>query len=331
MSVREFLSELPSQFERTVKGRVLLLDGDFLAYSAAATVKTLPTALRRFHTLIETAKFMTGAAEVRVHLTARGCTKCHRYLYPTERLYQDNRKGKPKPPLLEPLRMAAEAHDWPAYIQVFLWHDMEADDALIIDAMYYGDNAIMSSGDKDLSLAICPLWNPETATIDRIDNRYGWIGIKPMAHGNKVYGHGTKFFWAQMIMGDTADHVKGIRTLNGKPAGPVGAYEFINPIDNESDAAERVIRAYATIKQDPLAEAECMWLHRSIDDSAYKYFKELNLPSALDQWIDNLHDYHMQVLDYKFKLRDDHDDTITTGQTAGTETSGNDDDLPPWK
>ena len=124
MALREFLDGLPSQFDKTVQGRVLLLDGDFLAYSAAATVKTLPTALRRFHTLIETERFLTGATEVRVHLTARGCTKCNRYLYPTVIKYQDNRKSKPKPPLLEPLRMATQNYEWPEHIRVFLWHDL---------------------------------------------------------------------------------------------------------------------------------------------------------------------------------------------------------------
>ena len=331
MDIGEFVTGLPVQFDKTVPGRVLLLDGDFLAYSAAATVKTLPTALRRFHTLIETQKFMTGADEVRVHLTARGCTKCNRYLYPTVQTYQDNRKGKAKPPLLEPLRMASLHYDWPDSIRVFLWHEVEADDALMMDAVYYGKRAVMSSGDKDLGISPCPLWNAEYATVDVIEDRFGWIDIKEMSHGWKVFGHGTKFFWAQMLMGDTADHVKGITKLHGKACGPVGTYEFMNHITNERDCAIAVLRAYAQNKQDPLAEAECLWLHRTPTDSAYMYFKELNLPDVLATWIDQLHEYHEQVLKYKFDIRDSEHGEVTETTVTGSQTSGNDDsDLPPW-
>lgn len=326
--LKDILNTLPAQFERTVQGRVLLLDGDFLAYQSSATVKTLPTALRRFHTLIETAKFMTGAEEVRVHLTARGCLKLNRALYPTAKVYQENRKGKPKPPLLEPLRMATQAYDWPDYIKVFLWHDIEADDALMTDALYYGDRALMSSGDKDLGIAPCPLWLPETATIDYIKDRYGWIKLKELSSSTKVIGHGTKFFWAQMVMGDMADNVKGLLTLHDKPCGPVAAFDLLDCIDSEDMAAERVLRAYAEINQNPLAEAECMWLHRHPDDSAYKYFCELNLSPEIRTWVDSWQVYNEQYLQYQFQLRDYENGTLTTETDAGSETSG--DDLPPW-
>lgn len=329
MALREFLDGLPSQFDKTVQGRVLLLDGDFLAYQAAATVKTLPTALRRFHTLIETERFLTGAAEVRVHLTARGCTKCNRYFYPTVIKYQDNRKSKPKPPLLEPLRMATQTFDWPEHIRVFLWHDMEADDALITDAYYYKENSVMSSGDKDLCLTPYPLWLSSQGKLDIIEDRFGWIDIKPTANGNKVFGHGTKFFWAQMIMGDAADNVRGLVKLNGKGCGPVAAHTFINEWDDEQKCAEAVLWAYARTQQNPLAEAECLWLHRSPMDSAYAYFKELNLTPDLDKWIDSLHDYNQQYLQYQFQMRDETNGTFTAQDDAGSQETGND-DSPPW-
>lgn len=66
------LSGLGEQFEQTVPGRVLLLDGDGAAYRAACTAKTLPTAVSRWMQEVLTEQFITGAQGVRVHLTGQG-------------------------------------------------------------------------------------------------------------------------------------------------------------------------------------------------------------------------------------------------------------------
>jgi len=63
------LPELPEQFLPAVQGRVMLLDGDFPAYAASATVKTLKTALTRYQTLVETERFLTNSELARVHIT----------------------------------------------------------------------------------------------------------------------------------------------------------------------------------------------------------------------------------------------------------------------
>lgn len=299
-----FLDGLPDQFESTVKGRTLILDSDFPAYQAAATVKKLPTALTRFQTLVETEVFVTGSELVRVHLTPRGCSKCRRYDYPTVKPYQGQRSGV-KPVLLEPLREAVQRHLWPDHWSVFAWMDREADDGMMMDAVVYGDNGVTLSGDKDLSITPGPYWIIEEGRLDIIPNRFGWIKTKELTSSTKVIGHGTKFFWAQMLMGDSADNVKGIIRYKGQLCGPVAAYNILKDIQDEDEAANLVLRAYADIGQDFLAEAQCLWLRRSLDDCAYKYLCELDLHPQIRAWMDMLHEYHQQVLALKAQEKDE--------------------------
>ncbi|YP_009289628.1 exonuclease [Pectobacterium phage PP90] len=333
--VMPIFDDLPEQFAPAIQGRVLLLDGDFPAYAAASTVKNLDTAVRRFQTLVETQRFLVNAESVQVHLTPTGCTKLHRDWYPTAKPYQANREGKAKPPLLQPLRNCIPTTEWESHWSVHPWLDREADDGLIMNAVLLGDRGIMCSGDKDLNLTPGPLWIDYEGRIDYIEDRFGWIKRKELTSQSKVVGHGTKFFWAQMLMGDTADNVQGIVRLNGKTCGAVGAWNALKDITSEADAAEFVLRAYIAAQQNPLAEAECLWLRRSLQDSAYTYLSELGLPDYIQQWLDSLHQYHQEVFQFKINERDnyDQDEQQSTSHCTGTQASGciNPDDLPPWE
>ena len=322
--LEELLLQLPDQFPPAVPGRVLLLDADFPAYAASATVKNLDTAVRRFQTLVETQRFLVNAETVRVHLTESGCQKLRRFDYPTVKPYQANRDGKAKPPLLGPLRRAIPTLDWESHWSIHSWRDREADDGLMMDSCIFGDSAVMVSGDKDLNITPGPLWIADEGRIDYIPDRFGWIKLKQTTNGNKVVGHGTKFFWAQMLMGDQADNVQGIIRLNGKLCGAVGAYNALEGITSESDAAEFVLRAYIAAKQNPLAEAECLWLRRSLLDDAHAYLSELGLPDYIQHWLDQLHQYHQEVLELKQRERDDYDqdEQTSTPSSTGTEIHG---------
>ncbi len=292
-------------FDSAVPGTVLLSDGDGAAYRAAATAKTLPTAYRRFIQEILTEQFLTKTACAEVYLTASTSKKAHRALYPTWKPYQGNRNGKRKPALLEPLRqyLADNPEDLPDGIDIQMEHFWEADDRLIMRAVALGDSAVMRSDDKDLRLTPGPYYENDTGVIDRIPDRYGWIKESHTEAGTlKVKGHGTAYFWAQMLMGDTADNVRGLDRLQGRQVGARGALEFLQPLEGENDAANRILWEYARHKQDALAEAQMVWLRRSEDDCAYKYLMELDLDKSLKDWITSLHEYHQKHL--KIQLED---------------------------
>lgn len=299
----EFWAGKSELFEGAQPGRILLLDADGPAYKAAATVKTLDTAIRKFIKLALTQMFLTNSEHGKLYLTASGCVKAYRDCYPTVKPYQGNRSGKAKPPLLEPLRcaiarIAAEGGaGLPPELSVELHHYWEADDAMIMDAHAQGPLGLVESADKDLRLTPGPYLEQETGVIDIISDRYGWISEAYTPAGKlKIKGHGTAFFWAQMLMGDKADNVVGLSKLDGKPIGERGALNFLAGITSEQEAAEKVAWAYVRNGQDMLAEAECLWLRRNQHDSAYAYFMELDLGAKLNKWYTELHDYHLDLI-----------------------------------
>lgn len=307
MELEALLAGLPDQFDRTVQGRVLILDADFPAYQSAATVKTLPAALRRFQTLVETERFVTGADEVQVHLTHKRSNKCRRFDYPTVKPYQGNREGKIAPALLHPLRQAIPEQTWPDNWSVYLWEDREADDGMMMQSLLLGDRSVIQSGDKDLRITPSPFWETELGQLSVLPDRFGAGSLRmvQLTQSQKLLGRGTLFFWAQMLMGDTADNVKGIKSLQGKLCGPAAAYNFLRSMEDESQAAQAVLDAYAEIKQDPLAEAQCLWLRRSNEDCAFQYLMELDLTAQMRAWLTALHSYHQEILAIRAAARDE--------------------------
>ena len=269
------------------KGKILLFDGDAACYTSTAGVANIKTAINKFEKAIYTAMFLAGCEKARVHLTPRGCYKNGRRELLTVKPYQDNRGSAKKPPLLEVLRSGQAVHHFVNHpdIEVFLHFDIEADDALMMDA-YTIQNGILASADKDLNIVPTAKLDLETGLIHSlpIGDRYGWIDRKfwNTDAGNvssKMIGQGTKFFWAQMLMGDTADNVQGIIKLNGKLCGEAGAYAALEPIKTESECANFVLDGYRKIDQNPIPEGVAMWLIRNYEDSFYDYALECKLSS----------------------------------------------------
>lgn len=299
----EYWAGRPELFEGAQPGRILLLDSDGPAYRAAATVKTLDTALRKFIKLALTQMFLTNSEHGKLYLTASGCAKAYRDCYPTIKPYQGNRGGKAKPPLLEPLRcaiarIAEEGSSMlPPQLSVELHHYWEADDAMIMDAHTQGDLGLVESADKDLRLTPGPYLEQETGVVDIIQNRYGWIDEAYTPAGKlKVKGHGTKFFLAQLLMGDKADNVVGLSKLDGANIAERGALNFLMPIEDENEAIDAILRAYIRNGQNALAEAECLWLRRHQNDSAYAYFMEADLDPRIKSWLTEWHEVHLQLI-----------------------------------
>ena len=302
------LDTLPEQFQLQNQGLTLLLDGDFNVYRAAATVKTLGTAIRRFYQEVLTEMFLVGVTQCEVFITPSGCAKCNRYWYPTVKKYQDNRANKVHLPLKDPLKhhlMQNPLEYREQGITVCFDDWFEADDSIVTRAYQLGSECVVSSGDKDLRLAPQARWDAKTGSIQpALENQFGYL-LLDRIEAAPVKGHGTKFFWWQMLAGDTADNVKGIQKLHGKDCGAIGGYEALDCITDETEAAEFVIRAYAEIQQDALAEAEMLWLRRSEDDSGYKYLMEVVKDTQLRDWLQSLSQYHTEYIKYQLENLND--------------------------
>lgn len=303
MPFKHLTDGLGEQFDAPVQSRVLVLDADGAAYRAAATAKTLPTVVRRFVTEVLEYKYLTNAEHVHVHLTAADSLKAHRERIPAFKPYQGNRDGKSRPALLEPLRQlladadARSAMHVPAEISVVYNTYWEADDTVMMDSYRYKDNAIVVSDDKDLRMTPYPYFDMDTSSILYTSNNYGTVWRRDTGC---LGGHGLAVFFVQMLMGDTADNIRGIDRLYGKLCGPARAIEFLEDCSTEQEAASKVLWAYAHNKQDVLAEAELLWMRRSSTDSAYQYLTELDLGSDLQGWLDSLRAYHIQYFKHNY-------------------------------
>lgn len=267
------LTSLPDQFEGCVAGRTLILDGDGPCYRAAATTKKLPTAIRKLQQDILTQMFLTKSQFCTVHFTHRTSTKNGRGDILAAKPYQGNRKGKAKPALLEPLRDAMENREhWLPEFTVAMHRSIEADDGMIIQAHQLKEDGVIWSEDKDLRLTPYQYFERNTCTVEGPEP-VGWLAEKYTEEaGNlKIIGRSHKFFWCQMLMGDSADNVKGILKFENKLCGPALAYAALKDIHNVPDLANCVVDAYRKIDQNVLAEAYLLWLLRHPHENVWHY------------------------------------------------------------
>lgn len=288
---------LTAQYGPSKSGRVLILDGDGPCYVAAATAKTLPTAIRRFQQAVLAAQFMCGAESVSVHTTAQSCYKAGRSLVRAVQPYQGNRKGKAKPPLLETLREAmAQRVNWLPEFNVTHNYIVEADDAMMHEAHVRGDNGIIRSEDKDLRMTPYPYYDLLSGTVQPgVGFGHIAVGYTP-AGAPKPLGQGRKFFWFQMLFGDQADHVKGLLRLDGALCGIKTGWEYLDPYTDEHAAANAVIDAYRAIDQNPIPEGWLLWILRSPDDTVWKYWQSIrwspeNAAFLIDCYKRHWHDF----------------------------------------
>jgi len=109
----------------------------------------------------------------------------------------------------------------------------------------------------------------------------GWVDLAYTDSGTaKLTGQGPMFFWLQMLAGDTADNIQGIRRLNGALCGPAGAVAALRGVRTQSEAANAVLDAYRAIDQNAVAEGWLLWLKRNGTDNVVKYMQELDLSPA---------------------------------------------------
>lgn len=88
---------------------------------------------------------------------------------------------------------------------------------------------------------------------------------------------GLRHFWKQMLMGDTADNIIGIKGI-----GPVKAHKLIDPLDDEQDMFDLV---YSHYNQDPkwfVTNANCLWIQRNKGE-LWASQQRLTLPEECEQ------------------------------------------------
>lgn len=205
------------RYPEAVEGRVAHIDADFLAYQVSyekadgSDTKSLEDMHHNAELVVEHLKKMSGATQVHMHLTPSTSDKGGRYDVALQKEYQGNRADKEKPRYLHIMRDFL-AKKWPGT----QYTDCEADDGM--SSMQYKAIAdgrrnlsIIVTKDKDLSMVPGLHVDWSTGEITDVEG-FGstWLDAK-----GKLRGWGTKFFWAQMLIGDSADNTQGLPLVPG--------------------------------------------------------------------------------------------------------------------
>lgn len=188
-------------------GLVAHVDGDFCAYNCAGKDETDPGVARRILlSKLDSIKYATGAESVIVHLTDPASAKGERYLAATVKPYQGQRNSGRKPRNWGYLREFMETYEGDRF-RVKNWLTREADDGIAYvahNAARNGKLAAIATKDKDMRML--PGRHMIWETKQLVDVPFGTFEL--VGPDKKVYGH--KWFWLQMLMGDTADNIPGL-------------------------------------------------------------------------------------------------------------------------
>lgn len=238
-----------AHIQQVVPGRVLYIDGDGLAYYCAGKEgTTIGEAIHRVKEKIEADILACGAESFRILLTGRGSDKGGRYIIATVKEYQGQRSGSRRPDNWEALRTWLESHE-----NALITHDEEADDLFARFAWHADVAPVIDTQDKDMRM-VTGAWHLDWQTRHLF---YLHTNTFEKVVEDKVYGH--KWFWLQMLHGDTADNIPGLpKYINdkGNPAlcGPVTAAKLLAETTNNEQAFDIVAKLYRGYYEDNWAD-----------------------------------------------------------------------------
>lgn len=204
------------EYPAAKQGRTVHIDADFLAYQVSyekpEDPKDFGDMKHNATVAVEHIKKLAGATKVHLHLTPGTSDKGDRYNIALLKEYQGNRVDKPKPRYLHIMRQYL-ADEFPATMH----QRCEADDGMSSSqyaALSAGDTqlSIIASKDKDLSMVPGLAVDWDTGRITE-EPGFGSIWLDETKSAKKLVGRGYKFFWAQMLMGDSADNISGLPLL----------------------------------------------------------------------------------------------------------------------
>jgi len=216
----------------------LLIDGDIVAYRAACSPKSMND-MRLGQVQVDKAMSWilyqclpdVEVDDYTVYLT--GDTNFRNEVGVTHK-YKGNRPDA-RPSLLTHLK----AYLIDNYVAVKEVHQ-EADDGMAIAATKLGPKSIIASIDKDMLQVPCLHYNFNTNDWSRVSE---WEGLK--------------FFYSQVLTGDTVDNIIGLRSV-----GPVKAAKILADCTTEYDMYLEVVNAYNGDFDRVLENARLLWLRR---------------------------------------------------------------------
>ncbi len=258
-------SPMGSNSVPVVRSRTLYVDGDGLAYYCAGKDDSAPGLARAaLRDKVASAARVVGAERVVVLLTASGSHKGHRYAIARVKPYQGQRANSRRPANWRALRDYMEGPEFPWPVESTAV--AEADDLFGLYVYPNPEGAVIYTQDKDMRML-------PGMHLDWVSHRAYTVqpGTDPVFN-EKQYGH--KWFWLQMLHGDTADNIPGLpKYLDPndklKPVGEVTAGKLLA---DEQLLHLRVAELYRSFYGDrwlvEMMEQACLlWMRR--DPSAW--------------------------------------------------------------
>jgi len=236
-----------------VPGRVAHIDGDYLCYYASGNDECEPGTARAIALdFVQKTLDRTGSNKVIMHLTASNCHKGERYLAATVKKYQEQRSGSRRPKNWAYLREWSEGYTGDAFTTK-VWASREADDGIAACARFAvksGRLDAIVTADKDMRMlpGVHLCWKDHDILTTVPDNTWSIFG-----RDGKLYG--DKWFWLQMLHGDTADNIPGLEFVftggdgTGKPlkqskVGPKTAEQLLGGVEDNVHAYRIVSESY---------------------------------------------------------------------------------------
>lgn len=197
---------------------ILLIDADTLMYASCFAPKDSPD---RFETDLEEVEYKFNEKIMKIENDIEeqygdAFDVQHRVLFfegsgnfrrGLNKEYKANRKDREIPPMLEPLKNLVQTKDvWVEMYPSFVSYNVETDDTLAATYKKWvgrGYNIVICSSDKDLKTIPCILY----------DYHYSRCELYNITEEVAMYN-----FYTQMLVGDTADNVKGIYRVGVKKA-----------------------------------------------------------------------------------------------------------------
>jgi hypothetical protein len=258
-------------------GRVLLADGDGLAYSCAGSDDTDPADAKSTMVLkLHNAKAACGAEKVLILLTHPASHKGYRYAVATVKQYQGQRSSGRRPKNWQYLRELLDSDTVFNGYAIERTKNAEADDLFGKYSTMWGvDRTVIFTHDKDMRMipGIHLGWTDHRMVVLR--DEFGIV--------RNDLQYGRKWFWLQMLHGDTADNIPGLpKYINdkGNPAliGEVTAGKVLAEAHTEDIARAIVFGLYKGWYGDEwrtqvLEQAVLLWMRRDL----YSHWADVTL------------------------------------------------------
>lgn len=269
---------------------MIIIDADTFIYKAASLASNEKEARDALHSLVESVIHINANRVGICVFTRTSSFKSGRFEVKATLPYQHSRPDA-KPPLVLYLKDYVITKYFkeacPANMRCVIATNYEADDVCVMLGNQYPHSTIYCE-DKDLFVVSNTLLTSRQL-YDKLsaDKPLGYLELKD----NKLTGRGKLFFWSQMLMGDTADGVRGlshmIKDEKRSLCGPVRAYNELIPYvetQDENALANHVISLYRDINQNIIPEGWLLWLMPKIKMNFIDYLFTLDIKEHMD-WI----------------------------------------------